>query len=121
MNLQWAPSARLGNIGGVGYTPEALRKTIGMLKKELKDKNAPFGVDLLLPQVGGGARKTNKDYTGGTLPQLVDIIIEEKAALFICAVGVPPKWAVDKFHNAGIPAARPYLGIREKDSSKDRE
>ena len=44
-----------------------------------------------------------------------------QAALFICAVGVPPKWAVDKFHNAGIPAARPYLGIREKDSSKDRE
>jgi len=35
--------------------------------------------------------------------QLVDIIIEEKAALFICAVGVPPKWAVDKFHSAGIP------------------
>merc|ERR1712151_647952 len=34
---------------------------------------------------------------------LVDIIIEEKAALFICAVGVPPKWAVDKFHAAGIP------------------
>jgi len=56
-----------------------------------------------LPQVGEGARKTNKDYTGGTLPELVDIIIEEKAALFICAVGVPPKWAVDKFHAHGIP------------------
>jgi hypothetical protein len=25
----------------------------------------PFGVDLLLPQVGGGGRKTNYDYTGG--------------------------------------------------------
>merc|ERR1712039_936515 len=61
------------------------------------------GVDLLLPQVGGGARKTNKDYTGGTLPELIDIIIEEKAALFICAVGVPPKWAVDKLHAAKIP------------------
>merc|ERR1712048_161007 len=59
--------------------------------------------DLLLPQVGAGARKTNKDYTGGTLPELIDIIIEEKAALFICAVGVPPKWAVDKLHSAGIP------------------
>jgi hypothetical protein len=31
--------------------------------------------------VGGGARKTNKDYTAGTLPELVDIIIEEKARL----------------------------------------
>merc|ERR1712178_297248 len=70
---------------------------------DLEDKSAPFGVDLLLPQVGDGARKTNKDYTGGTLPELIDIIIEEKAALFICAVGVPPKWAVDKLHAAGIP------------------
>merc|ERR1712217_594805 len=61
------------------------------------------GVDLLLPQVGGGARKTNKDYTGGQLGQLIDIIIEEKTALFICAVGVPPKWAVDKLHAANIP------------------
>lgn len=93
----------LGNIGGVGFTPDALRKTIKMLKDDLVDKTAPFGVDLLLPQVGEGARKTNKDYTGGTLPQLIDIIIEEKAALFICAVGVPPKWAVDKLHAANIP------------------
>merc|ERR1712061_536712 len=93
----------LGNIGGVGFTPDGLRNTIKMLKDDLVDKNAPFGVDLLLPQVGEGARKTNKDYTGGTLGELVDIIIEEKAALFICAVGVPPKWAVDKFHQAGIP------------------
>ena len=35
----------------------------------------------LWSQVGGGARKTNKDYTAGTLPELVDIIIEEKARL----------------------------------------
>jgi NAD(P)H-dependent flavin oxidoreductase YrpB (nitropropane dioxygenase family) len=93
----------LGNIGGVGFSPDTLRKTIKMLKDDLDDKNAPFGVDLLLPQVGGNARKTNKDYTGGTLPQLIDIIIEEKAALFICAVGVPPQWAVDKLHAAKIP------------------
>jgi len=93
----------LGSIGGVGFTPDALRKTIKILKDDLVDKNAPFGVDLLLPQVGGGARKTNKDYTGGNLPELIDIIIEEKAALFICAVGTPPKFAVDKLHAAGIP------------------
>jgi NAD(P)H-dependent flavin oxidoreductase YrpB (nitropropane dioxygenase family) len=93
----------LGSIGGIGFEPEALRKTIKMLKSDLQDPNAPFGVDLLLPQVGGNARKTNKDYTRGSLPQLIDIIIEEKAALFICAVGVPPKWVVDKLHAAGIP------------------
>eukprot|EP00462_Mataza_sp_D1_P020701 CAMPEP_0175137760 /NCGR_PEP_ID=MMETSP0087-20121206/9984_1 /TAXON_ID=136419 /ORGANISM="Unknown Unknown, Strain D1" /LENGTH=338 /DNA_ID=CAMNT_0016420611 /DNA_START=100 /DNA_END=1116 /DNA_ORIENTATION=+ len=93
----------LGVIGGVNYTPDQLRKTIQKLKSHLVDKNAPFGVDLLLPQVGGSARKTNYDYTKGTLPALVDIIIEEKASLFVSAVGVPPKYVVDKMHAAGIP------------------
>lgn len=48
----------LGVIGGVGYTPDMLREQIAELKEALDDKNAPFGVDLLLPQVGGSARKT---------------------------------------------------------------
>ena len=48
----------LGVIGGVGYTPEMLREQIAELKSYLIDKKAPFGVDLLLPQVGGSARKT---------------------------------------------------------------
>lgn len=60
-----------------------LRKTIDELKAELNDKDAPFGVDLLLPKVGGNARKTNTDYTGGKLDELVDIIIEAKAKLFM--------------------------------------
>ena len=45
------------------------------LKEGLNDPNAPFGVDLLLPQVGSGARATNYDYTGGDLPELIDITI----------------------------------------------
>jgi len=48
----------IGVIGGVGYTPDMLREQIAELKGYMKNKNAPFGVDLLLPQVGGGARKT---------------------------------------------------------------
>ncbi|KPM35610.1 hypothetical protein AK830_g10960 [Neonectria ditissima] len=92
----------LGVIGGVGYTPEMLRDQIAELKSHLDDKNAPFGVDLLLPQVGGSARKTNYDYTKGKLNELVDIVIEEKAALFVSAVGVPTKAVVDKLHAHGI-------------------
>jgi len=92
----------LGVIGGVGYTPDMLREQIAELKGFLKDKNAPFGVDLLLPQVGGNARKTNYDYTKGKLDQLVDIIIESGAKLFVSAVGVPPKHVVDRIHKAGI-------------------
>ncbi|KAF8216700.1 2-nitropropane dioxygenase [Mycena galopus ATCC 62051] len=93
----------LGVIGGYGYTPKALRQQIHALKADLKDKNAPFGVDLLIPQVGGSARKTNSDYTKGQLPMLIDVIIEEKAALFVCAIGVPPRDVVDKLHKAKIP------------------
>ncbi|RBR10558.1 uncharacterized protein FIESC28_09422 [Fusarium coffeatum] len=92
----------LGVIGGVGYTPDMLREQIAELKSFLDDKNAPFGVDLLLPQVGGSARKTNYDYTKGKLNELVDIIIEEGAKLFVSAVGVPPKAVVDKLHANGI-------------------
>lgn len=40
------------------YTPEGLRGQIQELKDQLAEKDAPFGVDLLIPQVGGNARKT---------------------------------------------------------------
>ena len=75
-----------------------LREQIAELKADLHDKNAPFGVDLLLPQVGGSARKTNYDYTKGKLGELTDIIIDSGARLFVSAVGVPPKEVVDKLH-----------------------
>lgn len=92
----------LGVIGGVGYTPDMLREQIAELKGYLTDKNAPFGVDLLLPQVGGSARKTNYDYTKGKLDELTDIIIDSGARLFVSAVGVPPKAVVEKLHKAGV-------------------
>lgn len=92
----------LGIVGGVGYTPDYLREILAELKAGLDSPDLPFGVDLLLPQVGGNARKTNYDYTNGTLPELIDIIIESGAKLFVSAVGVPPRWAVDKLHAAGI-------------------
>lgn len=77
----------IGVIGGVRQSPKFMRGSIEELKSHLEDKNAPFGVDLLLPQVGGNARKTNKDYTDGQLPELIDVIIEGGAKLFVCAVG----------------------------------
>lgn len=52
--------------------------------------------------MGGSARKTNYDYTKGGLDDLIDVIIEEKTKLFVCAVGVPPKAVVEKLHKAGI-------------------
>ncbi|KAL1841974.1 hypothetical protein VTJ49DRAFT_6217 [Mycothermus thermophilus] len=92
----------MGVLGGIGYTPEMLREQIAELKEHLVDKNGAFGVDLLLPQVGGNARKTNYDYTKGKLDELVDIIIESGAKLFVSAVGVPPRHVVEKLHKNGI-------------------
>jgi len=92
----------LGVIGGVGYTPSFLKGQIARLKEDLVDKNAPFGIDLLLPKVGEGARKTNYDYTEGNLPELIDIICASGAKLFVSAVGIPPRFAVEKLHAAGV-------------------
>ncbi|KAI0093939.1 2-nitropropane dioxygenase [Irpex rosettiformis] len=93
----------IGVIGGLNQNPKMLQKSIDEIKENLEDKNTPFGIDLLLPQVGGNARKTNYDYTKGQLPELTEVIIRNKAALFVCAVGVPPREMVDKLHAAGIP------------------
>src|SRR6201996_6719963 len=92
----------LGTIGGLGYSPEQLQEIIDELKENLDDKSLPFGVDLALPQVGGSARKTNHDYTHGQLDQLVGVVIEEKARLFVSAVGGPPEPVIKRLHDAGI-------------------
>jgi hypothetical protein len=44
---------------------------------------------------------------GGKLAELIDIIIDEKAKLFVVAVGVAPTWAIDKLHAAGIIVTLP--------------
>eukprot|EP00658_Telonema_sp_P-2_P032652 TRINITY_DN24125_c0_g1_i2.p1 TRINITY_DN24125_c0_g1~~TRINITY_DN24125_c0_g1_i2.p1 ORF type:complete len:372 (+),score=109.87 TRINITY_DN24125_c0_g1_i2:147-1262(+) len=94
----------IGTIGGLLLSPKALRQQIHEAKQLMTNKEHPkFGVDLAIPQIGGNARKTNHDYTHGRLPELIDVTIEEGASLFVCAIGVPPSWAVDKLHAAGIP------------------
>lgn len=42
------------------------------------------------------------DYTKGKLDELVSIIIDSGAKLFVSAVGVPPKHVVDRLHKHGI-------------------
>lgn len=106
-------------LGGIRHSPEQLRKAVRSahppcqaspylasqikeLKSLLDDPSAPFGVDLLLPQVGGNARKTNYDYNKGKLSELIDVIVQEKVTLFVSAVGVPPRAVVDRLHQAGV-------------------
>ena len=57
----------IGTIGAIGMSPEGCRAEVIRLKAMLLPGDSiagtvPFGLDLLLPQVGGDARKTNKDY-----------------------------------------------------------
>ena len=92
----------LGVIGGFMYTPDQLREIIAEMKANFTRPDLPFGVDLALPQVGGNARKTNHDYTGGKLEELIDITIESGARLFVSAVGVPPKSVIERLHGKGI-------------------
>ncbi|KAL8714661.1 MAG: hypothetical protein Q9220_001610 [cf. Caloplaca sp. 1 TL-2023] len=94
----------LGTIGGLGYTPQQLRTMIQELKSHFppSSPSLPFGVDLALPSLAPTARKTNHDYTKGKLSELVDVIIEEGATLFVCAVGVPPREVVERLHKAGV-------------------
>ena len=92
----------LGCIGGLGYTPTQLREIIHELKSHLKDPSLSFGVDLALPKIGDGARKTNHDYTHGQLDDLITVTIEEGAKLFISAVGIPPPHVIKRLHDAGI-------------------
>lgn len=49
----------IGVIGGLRQNPKMLQQSIDDIKEHLEDKDAPFGVDLLIPQIGGNARKTN--------------------------------------------------------------
>lgn len=61
----------------------------------------------LLPRIAAKCMCTDDDvcsydYTKGKLDQLIDIIIESGARLFVSAVGVPPRAVVDKLHKAGV-------------------
>ena len=50
----------------------------------------------------GGLPRGADDYTKGQLNELVDVVIESGAKLFVSAVGVPPAAVVQKLHGAGI-------------------
>jgi hypothetical protein len=107
----------IGTIGGLTLSPKVLTQEIQWIKEQLKDPSLPFGVDLAIPQIGGSARKTNHDYTGGHLAELIDIIVAEKAKIFICAVGVPPKWIMDKLHAGGVLVGNMVGSVRNAEKA----
>ncbi|KAF3906051.1 hypothetical protein ABW21_db0207154 [Orbilia brochopaga] len=84
-------------------TPEKVRTQIREMKSFLKNPlSATFGIDILLPKIGGNARRTNYDYTEGTTEQIIDVVIEEGGKMFISALGVPEPHLVDRLHRGGV-------------------
>lgn len=63
----------IGVIGGLRQSPKILQESIEEIKSHLEDPSAPFGVDLLIPQVGGQARKTNVSSSVHRWPLLLNV------------------------------------------------
>lgn len=99
-----ANAGGLSVIGGYKCTPIQLRAIIEEMKAGLDtpDSLPPFGVEIALPKVGGGATKTNQDCTGGKLDELIDITISSGAKVFVGSAGVPPRGVITRLHEAGI-------------------
>ncbi|OAA39194.1 2-nitropropane dioxygenase [Beauveria brongniartii RCEF 3172] len=89
-------------VGGYECTPEQLRHAIQDMKQRFTRPNLPFGVAVAIPKCGAGARKTNKDVSQGRLDELIDITVRSGARLFVSTAGVPPKYIVDRLHQAGL-------------------
>ena len=89
-------AATVSNAGGLGTTVGGLAQLSEILKSSLRDTSLPFGVDLALPQVGDGARKTNHDYTHGQLDELIEVVISHRVKLFVSAVGVPQECVIKR-------------------------
>lgn len=89
-------------IGGFSYTPPQLRAMIRDLKAALSSSDLPFGVDLAIPSLDPGARKTNHDYTHGRLDELIEVVVDEGAKLFVSAIGVPPERVIRRLHEGGV-------------------
>ena len=100
----------LGVIGGNRMSPRILRMNIANIQKHLDNPKLPFGVDLLIPKIGDGARATNTDYNNGKLDELIEIMLESpNFKLFVCAVGVPPVSVVKKLHKHGVLVMNMYV------------
>lgn len=97
-----ANAGGLSVIGGYKCAPAQLRNIIDEMKAGLTKPDLPFGIEIALPKVGGSARKTNVDCTGGKLEELIDITISSGAKLFVGSAGVPPREVIERLHGAGV-------------------
>jgi len=100
--------AAVCNAGGVGVlgattlSPSRLAEKIDGVRALLHNKNAAFGVDIMVPKIGDGARKTNVDYTAGSFPLMIKVLVEKRVAIAITAVGIPDARAIETLRRGGV-------------------
>ncbi|KAL1893461.1 hypothetical protein Cpir12675_004114 [Ceratocystis pirilliformis] len=101
-------AAAVSSAGGLGIiasfesSPSELRGQISELKAHLTSPDLPWGINLPIIKIGNGARKTNQDYTGGRLAELLDVVAESGAKLFVAAAGLPSHETIERLHNKGM-------------------
>ena len=62
----------------------------------------PPAISMITISIADEQTLCSYDYTKGKLDELIGIIIDSGAKLFVCAVGVPPQRVVDRLHKAGV-------------------
>ena len=93
----------IGTLAFIGLSPDGMRKSLKEIKSKLKP-GVPYGVDLVFPadpEKNPRARKTNKDYLKNDLREVVQVLLDEKVPLLVCAIGVPEKWVTAALHANG--------------------
>merc|ERR1712070_178762 len=92
-----------GGIGCIGMSTDVLNKE----KNDVKGGMWEFSTEQLRKNIRDIKSKMNEDYPLGVdivfgyLPKgadslICDVLIEEKVKFVVAAVGVPPKWMVEK-------------------------
>lgn len=93
----------IGTLAFIGLSPEGMRRSLREIKSKLLP-GVPYGVDLVFPadpDKNPRARKTNKDYLKNDLREIVQVLLDEKVPLLVCAIGVPEKWVTEVLHANG--------------------
>jgi NAD(P)H-dependent flavin oxidoreductase YrpB (nitropropane dioxygenase family) len=93
----------IGTLAFIGFSPEGMRKSLKDLKSRLKP-GVPYGVDLVFPadpSKNPRARKTNAEYLKNDLNEVVQVLLDERVPLLVCAIGVPERWVTDALHKNG--------------------
>lgn len=88
----------LGVLGGTEYQPDAMRDEIRQIKR-MTDK--PFGVDIILPTMPAEGGEVVETF-GAKVQGQLEVILDERPAVFATGLGSPGARYIDECHRRGI-------------------